>query len=99
VWIFHNNGNDKVYISSADWMIRNLDHRVEASCPIFDEGIKKELIDILNIQLKDNVKARILDSDLDNVYVHTDGEQIRSQVETYNYLRSKILIPVETSSH
>jgi polyphosphate kinase len=99
VWVFHNNGNEKVYISSADWMIRNLDHRVEASCPIFDESIKKELIDILNIQLKDNVKARILDSVLENEYVHTNGEHIRSQVETYNYLHSKILIPVETSSH
>ena len=99
VWVFHNNGNEKVYISSADWMIRNLDHRVEASCPIFDESIKKELIDILNIQLKDNVKARILDSELDNEYVQTNGEHIRSQVETYNYLHSKILIPVETSSH
>jgi polyphosphate kinase 1 len=99
VWVFHNNGNEKVYISSADWMIRNLDHRVEASCPIFDESIKKELIDILNIQLKDNVKARILDSELENEYVQTNGEHVRSQVETYNYLHSKILIPVETSSH
>lgn len=99
VWVFHNNGNDKVFISSADWMIRNLDHRVEASCPIFDEAIKKELIDILNIQLSDNVKARILDSALDNEYVQPNGERVRSQVETYNYLHSKILIPVETSSH
>ena len=99
VWIFHNAGKEKVYISSADWMVRNLDHRVEASCPIFDERIKKELKDILNIQLHDNVKARWLDNDLSNEYVRTPGEPIRSQVETFNYLTRKIEIPVEVSSH
>ncbi|SHE92454.1 polyphosphate kinase 1 [Flavisolibacter ginsengisoli] len=99
VWIFHNGGKEKVYISSADWMVRNLDHRVEASCPIFDERIKKELKDILNIQLHDNVKARWLDNDLSNEYVRTQGEPIRSQVETFNYLNRKIEKPVEVSSN
>ena len=69
VWVFHNNGKEKVYISSADWMVRNLDHRVEATCPITDEVIKKELKNILNIQLSDNVKARWLDNELSNEYV------------------------------
>jgi polyphosphate kinase len=99
VWIFHNGGKEKVYISSADWMVRNLDHRVEASCPIFDERIKKELKDILNIQLQDNVKARWLDNELSNEYVKTPGEPIRSQEETFNYLNRKIAIPVEVSSN
>ncbi|MGB8192898.1 MAG: polyphosphate kinase 1, partial [Chitinophagaceae bacterium] len=61
VFIFHNGGDEKVYISSADWMVRNLDHRVEATCPVFDDNIKKVIRTILEIQMKDNVKARILD--------------------------------------
>jgi polyphosphate kinase len=99
VWIFHNGGKEKIFISSADWMIRNLDHRVEATCPIFDESIKKELKDIINIQLHDNVKARWLNNALTNDYVDADGIQVRSQVETYNYLHNKIEEPVEISSH
>ncbi|MFL5742939.1 MAG: polyphosphate kinase 1 [Flavisolibacter sp.] len=99
VWIFHNGGKEKVYISSADWMIRNLDHRVEATCPIYDENIKKELKDIISIQLHDNVKARWLNNELTNEYVQADGIQVRSQVETYIYLRNKIQEPIEISSH
>ncbi|MBC7902563.1 MAG: polyphosphate kinase 1, partial [Gemmatimonadaceae bacterium] len=64
VFIFNNGGKDKVFISSADWMVRNLDHRVEATCPIFDEDIKRVIKNILNIQLNDNVKARVLDNEL-----------------------------------
>jgi polyphosphate kinase len=99
VWIFHNGGKEKIFISSADWMVRNLDHRVEATCPIFYESIKKELKDIINIQLHDNVKARWLNNELTNDYVQADGVQIRSQVETYNYLHNKIEQPLEISSH
>jgi len=89
VMIFHNKGNEKVYISSADWMVRNLDHRIEVAAPIFDATIKKELIDIINIQLKDNQKARILDADLLNKYVPLVGEKYKSQEQTYNYLKGK----------
>jgi len=100
IWVFHNDGKEKVFISSADWMLRNLDHRVEASCPILDERLKQELKDILNIQLQDNVKARSLDNNLSNDYVRIDNAvNIRSQVETYNYLHSKIPVPLEISSH
>jgi polyphosphate kinase len=99
VWIFHNCGKEKIFISSADWMVRNLDHRVEATCPILDERIKQEIRQIINIQLKDNVKARFLDNNLSNDYVQTDGDRIRSQMETYNFLKSKIVKPVEISSH
>ena len=90
VMIYHNNGKEKVFISSADWMVRNLDHRIEVAAPILDEKIKKELIDIINIQLKDNQKARILDTELSNKYVPSVGKkQVKSQVETYNYLIGK----------
>jgi polyphosphate kinase len=89
VMIFHNKGKEKVYISSADWMVRNLDHRIEVATPIFDLAIKKELIDIINIQLKDNQKARILDAELLNKYVPLNGKKNKSQEETYNYLKRK----------
>ncbi len=90
VFIFNNGGKERVFISSADWMVRNLDHRVEATCPIFDENIKKVLKTILTIQLNDNVKARILDNELQNKYVKTPGRKIRSQIEIYNYLFSNV---------
>jgi len=99
VWVFHNKGKEKVYISSADWMLRNIEHRVEASCPIWSEEIQKEIKDILAIQLQDNVKARWLDNELNNEYVRTSKKRIRSQVETYNYLFKKNLAPVETGSN
>lgn len=99
VWVFHNGGKEKVYISSADWMVRNLDHRVEATCLITDHQIKQELKDILNIQLNDNVKARKLNNELSNDYISTGRKKVRSQVDTYRYLFKKTLATVETGSH
>lgn len=100
VLIFHNGGKEKVYISSSDWMIRNLNHRVEAAALITDEQIKKELKDIINIQLRDNVKARILNNTLSNNYVSSAGKKkIRSQIETYYYLSNKTMKPGETGSN
>ena len=101
VWVFHNRGKEKVYISSADWMVRNLDHRVEASCLINDAQIKQEIKDILEIQLNDNVKARRLNNELSNEYINTGRKKIRSQVETYKYLYKKTQTPVnvETGSN
>lgn len=91
VMIFHNGGHEKTYISSADWMVRNLDHRIEAACPIFEKNIQQELKDMLMIQLADNIKARILDNDLSNQYINPRNmKKIRSQVETYNYLFRKL---------
>lgn len=91
VFIFHNGGKKQVYISSADWMVRNLDHRIEAACPISDPDIKQELTDLLKIQLAENVKGRILDNEQTNKYVrHKAGEpEVRSQVAIYQYLRNK----------
>jgi polyphosphate kinase len=87
VMIFNNNGNELVYISSADWMIRNIDHRIEVACPINDETLKKQIIDLLNIQLHDNVKARILNNEQNNIYVNPRNmKKIRSQEEIYDYL-------------
>jgi polyphosphate kinase len=101
VWVFHNNGKEKLYISSADWMVRNLDHRVETSCLITDEQIKQEIKDILDIQLNDNIKARKLNNELSNDYISTGRKKIRSQVETYKYLYKKTQTPVnlEVSSN
>ena len=99
VWVFHNRGKEKVYISSADWMTRNLEHRVEATCPIWHEELKQELKDMLDIQLQDNVKARWLDNELSNEYVRTTKKKIRSQVETYNYLFNKTKNNRETGSN
>jgi polyphosphate kinase len=91
VMIFNNGGKPKVYISSADWMVRNLDHRVEAAIPVTDKNIIEELTDIIQIQLHDNVKARWLDNRLLNTYVHSLHEKkIRSQMETYKYLCDKL---------
>ena len=94
VMIFHNDGKEKLYISSADWMVRNLDHRVEAAIPVTNKEIIAELKDIISIQLQDNVKARWLDKDLSNTYVETDEHhQVRSQIEIYNYLHEKTVQP------
>jgi polyphosphate kinase len=95
VMIFHSGGNEKVFISSADWMVRNLDHRVEAACPILEPSLKQEIKEIIEIQLRDNVKARILTSELDNNYVETKGKKIRSQIEIYNHLYEKAKKPLK----
>jgi polyphosphate kinase len=92
VMIFHNGGSEKMFISSADWMVRNLDHRIEAAAPVKDPKIIEEIKNIIHIQLRDNVKARILDNDLSNNYVTSAGKKkIRSQYETYHYLFQKTL--------
>ncbi|MDB5277243.1 MAG: ppk1 [Ferruginibacter sp.] len=91
VMIFYNGGKEKVFISSADWMVRNLDHRIEVTCPIFEKEIQEELKDILRIQLSDNIKARKLDNDLSNQYINPrNTKKIRSQVDIYNYLYRKL---------
>jgi polyphosphate kinase len=91
IMIFYNNGNELYYISSADWMGRNLDRRIEIACPIFDKDIQKEIKDLIKIQLKDNVKARTINVEQDNTYISSSGkEKIRSQFELHNYYRRKM---------
>lgn len=91
IYIFANSGNPDVFISSADFMTRNIDERVEVSCPIYDQEIKKELIDVFNIGWKANVKARIHSEELDNEYVPNEGKnEFRSQQEMYKYYQRKL---------
>jgi polyphosphate kinase len=89
VFIFHNGGDEKVYIGSADWMKRNLYRRIECVCPVYDKNIKNDLIDILNIQLADNVKASEIDSRMENVRVENNKAPVQSQLATYEYLKNK----------
>ena len=88
VMVFGNNGDEKVFISSADWMTRNLDHRVEVGVPILDVKLKRLIIDILELQFKDRTKARIIDSEQKNAYVRRGNrKKIRSQIAIYDYLK------------
>ena len=90
LFIFGNQGDPVVYISSADWMTRNLDNRVEVGCPIYDPDIKQELIDTFEICWRDNVKARIFDGDQDNKYRRNDLPKLRSQFAMYDYYKNKL---------
>ena len=92
VMIFHHGGKEKTFISSADWMVRNINHRVEAACPIIEKEMQQELKEIMQIQLADNIKARKLDNELQNVYVNPrNTKKVRSQLDIYNYLYKKLL--------
>ena len=95
VYIFCNNNEPEVYISSADFMTRNLDTRVEITCPIYDESIKKELIDTFDIGWRGNVKVRYHSEKLDNKYrMRAESPIFRAQLETYNYYRDKIEVVI-----
>lgn len=90
LFVFANNDDPKIYISSADWMTRNIHTRVEVTCPIYDENIKKELLDLFDICWNDNVKARVINETQDNNYLKNDKKKIRAQFETYNYYLKKL---------
>ena len=90
IYVFENDGEPQYYISSADWMARNLDTRIEISCPIYDPTLQKEIKDILEIQWSDNVKARLINSQQNNQYrASTSPVKIRAQEKIYQYLRKK----------
>lgn len=88
VMVFHNKGNPQLYISSADWMSRNIDGRIEVGTPIYDERLKQRILDILELQLSDTCKARVIDADQKNEYVKRGNRRkVRSQVAIYDYLK------------
>ena len=90
VHIYCNGGDELIYLTSADFMTRNIDNRVEVGFPIYDPEIKKEIRDIINIQLEDNTKAREINSQNNNKY-HNTGSNVpsRAQIDIYNYLKYK----------
>ncbi len=91
VFLFHHGGEERLFLGSADWMVRNLSYRVEVTFPIYDPDIHQEIKDYLNIQLSDNVKARLLDEELTNTYRKNGSDlAIRSQMETYYYYKRKM---------
>ena len=90
LFIFCNGDDAKVFISSADWMTRNIENRVEVTCPIYDEDIKKELLDVYNICWRDNVKARIINRVQNNQYKKNGLARVRAQFETYTYYLDKL---------
>ena len=89
VYIFGSDEDVKLYISSADWMTRNIENRVEVSCPIYDDDIKTEIIDTFNISWNDNTKARILNDSQENQYRKNNKAKIRSQFAIYDYYLNK----------
>lgn len=90
VFIFHNGGNERYYLSSADWMVRNLSYRIETIFPIYDPILQAEIMEFINIQLSDNVKARIISGKENNDYKKDKSDlAIRSQLEIYYHLKRK----------
>ena len=87
VMAFANGGAEKLFIASGDWMERNVDHRVEVACPIYDPALQKQLKDVLNILWNDNVKARVLDKELRNQYRPVAGDRrTHAQEAIFTYL-------------
>jgi len=90
VFIFHHGGEERIYLSSADLMQRNLSYRIETAFPIYDPALKAEIRDIITLQLEDNVKARCIDAQALNRYRRTESDiPVRAQLETYFYYRRK----------
>ncbi len=95
VFIFYNGGDEKYFISSADWMIRNLNNRSEVAVPIYSKEIQKEMRDVINIQLKDNTKARLLNKRQDNRFRKKTGDKpIVSQDEIFKYFEMQAIPPL-----
>ncbi|MEW4924580.1 polyphosphate kinase 1 [Algibacter sp. 2305UL17-15] len=90
LYIFGKGDHVKMYISSADWMTRNIENRVEVSCPIYSEDIKREIIDTFNICWSDNVKARLLNTGNENEYRKNNNTKVRSQIALYDYYLEKL---------
>ena len=96
IFVFGNGGDEKFFISSADWMPRNLDRRIEVACPVYDKEIQMELREMLKIQLRDNTKSRILDNELSNTYSrqHMEG-RFRAQEDYYQYIKQRHQLTID----
>ncbi|HYJ78149.1 MAG TPA: hypothetical protein VEW03_00905, partial [Longimicrobiaceae bacterium] len=89
MFVFHDGGRDRCYLASADWMIRNLSKRVEVAFPVLDPDARRELFAILELQLADDTKARVVDAGLRNEYVsRRGGRPVRAQLDTYRLLKT-----------
>jgi len=89
VYIFENGGDKQVYLSSADWMTRNIDYRIEVATPLLDPRLKQQILTIVDLQLNDTVKARYIDKELSNRYVpRGNRRKVRSQLAIYDYIKS-----------
>jgi polyphosphate kinase len=95
IMFFCNGGEERCYISSADWMTRNLDYRVEVAVPIYDSKIREELRHYFDLQMRDTARARVIDAALSNAYRR--GEGTRAQVEIYRWL-AKAATPKVTAA-
>ncbi len=89
VWYFYNEGKEDVYLASADWMERNLRRRIEAAFPVLSPPLKKEIIDILKIQLADNQSAVWVDENMNNVFKRNNLPPVRAQQATHAYLKER----------
>lgn len=89
VFVFHNGGDERIFMGSADWMTRNLSSRIEVIFPVYDEAARKTVKDMLEIQQKDNVKARIIAKGKTNAYRRNSSEKVRSQLALYDYYKKK----------
>ncbi len=91
VFVFHNGGDQKIFLSSADWMERNLSFRIETTFPVYDPALKQEILNTIDLQMKDNVKSRIIDQYHQNEYRRTRTDiPVRTQIETYFYYKRKL---------
>ena len=90
VYIFENGGKQKVYISSADFMTRNIENRVEVAVPIYDTSLQQQILDVFNITWKDNHKARIINKYPQNQFKKSSGENVRSQWAIYDYYNNQL---------
>jgi polyphosphate kinase len=90
IFIFHNNGDKKVFLGSADWMNRNIYRRVEVCFPVYDDHIKAEVLQLINLQLNDNVQAVRLNNELQNINIQPVPPLVQSQKAIYEFLKSKL---------
>ena len=90
VYVFENAGKRKVYISSADFMTRNIENRVEVAVPIYDNSLQQQILDVFDITWKDNHKARIINKHPQNQFKKSSGENIRSQWAIYDYYNNQL---------